>query len=267
MDRINAQLVYFSPTGTTRKILRAISNGIGVENLIDVNLTMPHNRQGMILHPNTNLLLLGVPVYEEHIPSVVRPILENLAGKNQNAIIIAVYGNVGYGLALQEMEYLLTSKGFTVIAGAAFIGEHSFSHARFPIAENRPDKADLELAHNFGCSIAEKLASPSPSTCVFPGHLPLMSRILPEGSAAKFAHLPDFDPSLCTRCGRCAKICPVSAIDIKTMVVDASKCLRCFACVRKCPQKARSIKFKHAWLVKKVLKKSATQKQEPQIFL
>ena len=267
MKQTNAQLIYFSPTGTTRKILGSIATGIGLENPKEINLTLPRDRKGMNLPLDADLLLFGIPVYEEHIPPVIRPILETLTGDGQNAIIVAVYGNVGFGLALQEMQRLLTSKGFTVIAGAAFIGEHSFSHTGYPIAENRPDKADLEIARDFGRKIANKLSFSSPCACTFPGHLPLMSRILPEGSAVKFAHLPDFEPAPCTLCGRCVKNCPVTAIDFTTMAIDESKCLRCFSCVRICPEKARSIKFKHTWLVKRALKKAATHRQEPQVFL
>ena len=121
----------------------------------------------------------------------------------------------------------------------------------------------------------EGLVEKSPKNChpirrhprTFPGHLPLMSRILPEGSAANFACLPNFEASLCTHCGLCANNCPMNAIDIKTLSIDESKCLRCFACVRICPRNARSIKLKHTWLVKRVLKKAATYRQEPSIFL
>ena len=48
------------------------------------------------------------------------------------------------------------------------------------------------------------------------------------------------DESLCTHCGACAKMCPVSAIakgdELNT---DAERCIKCCACVKGCPQKAR----------------------------
>ena len=267
MKYSNAHLVFFSPTNATREILRNIATGIGVENTKEINLTLPHARQRIEPVLNTNLILFGVPVYEEHIPPVIRPFIENFIGQGQNAIIVAVYGNVGYGLALQEMERLLTQKGFNIIAGAAFIGEHSFSHAKFPIAANRPDDTDKALAIEFGRKVAIKLKNKSATRQSFPGYLPLMSRLLPEGSAAEFAHLPVFESSNCNNCGRCVLNCPVNAIATTTLVVDGSKCLRCFACVRNCPQNARSIKLKHGWLVKRALNIAATHRQEPEFFL
>jgi ferredoxin/NAD(P)H-dependent FMN reductase len=267
MKFTNANLVFFSPTGTTHTILKNIALGMNIENLNQINLTPPQAREETLPILNDNILLLGVPVYEERIPPIIRPALEKIKGHGQQSIIVAVYGNVSYGLVLQELDNLLSRKGFNVIAGAAFIGEHSFSHANYPIVNNRPDCTDIEFAQNFGRKIAEKLAQSPIGSLSFPGHLPLMSRVLPEGSAANFAHLPSFNPDLCTHCGLCANNCPVSAINPETMAVDGSKCIRCFACVRSCRWNARSISLKHAWLVKHVLKNAATHRQEPQIFL
>lgn len=267
MKCINAHLLYFSPTGTTRTILKNIALGMGIEKTTEINLTRPQTRQEPLPTLNNEILLVGMPVYEDRIPPLVRPILENLHGLGQYAIVVAVYGNVGYGAVLQELETLLTKKDFNVIAGAAFIGEHSFSHAEFPIASKRPDDSDKYTAREFGRQIAEKLSAPPVTSLTFPGHLQLMSYLLPEGSAAGFAHPPNFDPARCNHCGRCANSCPVGAIYPVSMAVNDSKCLRCFACVRVCPQNARSIQLKHAWLVKRVLKNAATHRQEPQLFL
>ena len=47
--------------------------------------------------------------------------------------------------------------GCIPIAGAAYIGEHSFSSSELPIAEGRPDASDLIHAKLFGRRINEKL--------------------------------------------------------------------------------------------------------------
>ncbi len=53
------------------------------------------------------------------------------------AIAIVLYGNRNYDDALIELKDILELDGFKVVAGAAFIGEHSFSNN---LAKNRPDE-------------------------------------------------------------------------------------------------------------------------------
>lgn len=49
------------------------------------------------------------------------------------------------------------------------------------------------------------------------------------------------DESLCRGCTKCARICPVGAIDgtIKhPHHIDPNKCIKCEACMKNCPFKA-----------------------------
>jgi len=49
----------------------------------------------------------------------------------------------------------------------------------------------------------------------------------------------------CTGCGKCVKICPLSALKIhkenKVSVIDMNRCIGCGVCVPSCPTKARSL--------------------------
>lgn len=44
-----------------------------------------------------------------------------------------------------------------MIAGATFVGEHSYSTDKNPIAVGRPDADDLRFAENFGAKIRTKI--------------------------------------------------------------------------------------------------------------
>lgn len=54
-------------------------------------------------------------------------------------------------------------------------------------------------------------------------------------------YLPAGNADLCTRCGRCAAICPTQAIARGDEThTDPARCIRCCACVKGCPVGARS---------------------------
>lgn len=58
-----------------------------------------------------------------------------------------------------ELDYWAIQQGFKVIAGATFIGEHSYSTEKYPVAAGRPDERDLAVAADFGKQISDKIAS------------------------------------------------------------------------------------------------------------
>ena len=112
---------------------------------------------------------------------------------------------------------------------AAFVGEHSYSTERTPIAAGRPDGQDLAAAEAFGRAVRRKLAGQGPlpvdaARLKAPGTplVPLLRFIrfvlayrrrqkkhpvvlLPAGSAAR-----------CIRCCACVKGCPVGARTFET---------------------------------------------------
>ena len=267
----SAALMYFSPTHTTQKILRAIAAGICPKETKEINLTSPAARSSALPPITADLLLLGMPVYEERIPSMIFPLLNKLIGQGQPAVVVAVYGNVGFGVALQELAAAVSACGFDVVAGAAFIGEHSFSHDKLALAAGRPDSQDLQTAQIFGAQIVSKLIhSPeisSNGSPGMPGKLPLMSRILPPNSSALFAHLPVLDPQDCTQCGACARACPMGAIDADSLQIDESMCVRCFACARACRTGARKIVLRNKWISYPFLKAKGKQSHQPLLIL
>ena len=261
--------LFFSPTGTTRQVLGAIANGIAAAEIRGYDLTPPGNREhfNFSIHEEDDLVILAVPVYEEVVPHFLWDCLNRIAGKNKPIVLIAVYGNIGYGMCLKEMADWAKRAGFKVIAAAAFIGEHSFSHKGVPLAEGQPDSKDLRIARAFGESIANKLQTGQDELSDIPGQLPLMARLLPKNSAKLFAKYPDADMNVCTHCMRCLNMCPSGAIDPGTLRIDRKKCLHCFACVRVCVPNARKIEFKMKPFVNQVLRIQTKNRKEPEIYI
>ncbi|KZL92635.1 EFR1 family ferrodoxin [Clostridium magnum] len=270
MDYKGLTLIYFSPTNTTKTIIEEIASGIG-ESIVEViDLTKIKNRN-KIKEVSGDIVLIGVPVYEEKVPVIVFQCLENINGKGKVAIIVAVYGLIGEGITLNQLKELCEKQGFTVIAGASFIGEHSFSTKEIPIAQGRPDKKDISIAKDFGGKVSKKLKDISNyenKQLIIPkGKLPMMAKVLPENSARMFTKTPEIIKDLCINCNICLNQCPNEAIEAISYKIDESKCIRCFSCVRKCPRKARKIEFKKSFITTKFLKMKSRKQANPKLYI
>ena len=234
------KLVYFSPTGTTKKVVHGIVGGINQESVESFDLTHPKARKQLLQTEEEDLLIIGVPVYMGRIPALLGEWMNTIQAKNTPTICVVVYGNRAYDNALLELKDIMKSRGCLPIAGAAYIGEHSFSNSKTP-SRGRPDKDDLNHAKRFGQKIHKKLQSAvrisELSEVEVPGSYPYEG--ITELWDVDFIAVSD----QCTHCGLCSEVCPVGAVSSKdSSVIDKKKCITCCACLKECPQKARSMK-------------------------
>ncbi|MFT5875896.1 MAG: ferredoxin [Clostridium sp.] len=266
-----ATIIYFSPTGTTEKIINSIAKGMGIfsNNTIDITSFKVRSTVGPLI--DGDIVLIGVPVYEERIPKILYPFLTSLKGNKKPVVLVAVYGNIGEGIVLNELNFITKNSGFKVVAAGSFIGEHSFSTKEVPVEEGRPNYEDLSKAEEFGRNIIKKMQNIkdlNDTLLEIPqGKLPLMAKILPQNSARIFTKTPFADMSICNHCGACVKLCPMNAINKDTLNISEKQCLRCFRCVKRCPKKARKIIYKPKFLVSKILTTKNKIKREPNIYL
>ncbi len=262
----NAKFVYFSPTGTTRSIVHSIANGMKIRNIKLIDISQPEARSQSMNILENELLLFAVPVYMGRTPALLYDFINSIHANNTPAVCVVVYGNRAFDDALLELKDALEVRGCIPFAGAAFIGEHSFSSNELPTAHGRPDEKDLKYAEDFGRKIQQKLFSLDSiaylDSITFPGNNPY-------GGVTKIWDV-DFIKvgNECNQCGICADMCPVGAIDLeKSDSIDIIKCISCCACIKYCPQKARSIK---ASLVNDAALRLHTlysERKEPEFFI
>ena len=260
-----AKLIYFSPTGTTRRILDYIAEGLEAP-VERVDLTKP-DFDRKIGSFGGELAVIGVPVYVGRVPALAAERLRMLKANKTPAVLVVVYGNRAYEDALLELSDITSGQGFKAIAGGAFVAEHSFSSTEVPIAHGRPDEADKMKAINFGAKVREKLISGSQTAVVFPGNRPYRDPY-PAGRERPKPTSPETYEDKCTKCGNCEKACPSGAISIgSTVETRKEACIRCYACIRSCPTGARAMTDQ--WFVShtKVLHDNLKKRMEPETFL
>ncbi|MEZ0575792.1 EFR1 family ferrodoxin [Halodesulfovibrio aestuarii] len=266
MEIDSVKLVYFSPTETTKAVAHGIAHGIDSTSIELVDLTTPSGREQSLLAAKDELLVVAVPVYMGRVPALATEWLKTIKADNTPAVCVVVYGNRAYDDALLELKDTVEKCGCIPIACGAYIGEHSFSNSDTPIAEGRPDKADVTHAEEFGRKICEKLQAVSSlsqlSDVAVPGSYPYGGRT--ELWSVDFIAVN----STCTQCGSCADVCPVGAIDSQhSSIINHEKCITCCACIKSCPQGARTMKPSPVKDASERLNNLCKEPKQPECFL
>jgi len=243
-----AQSLYFSPTGNTKKILEAISRGVGFPSAKAIDITSKKSRDAWSGEIEGNLLLVGVPVWHSTFPAVVLPTLKKLNGEGRYAVPVAVCGHAKYGACLPQVAGILKKQGFKIVAAGNFVAQHSYATDESPLGRGRPDEVDLNKAKEFGRRIASKLKSDvSEVVSIYgdtayiqiyqEGDVSAQGRMLAESYHAfiKVLASPELNER-CSGCQICADSCSTGAIDADTLLIDDAKCTRCWACVTNCPR-------------------------------
>jgi ferredoxin len=260
-------LLYFSPTGTTRRVLEAIAEGLGPDTVKHMDLTSPGTKIETGRKAFGDLTVIGVPVYTGRVALQAALRLQRIKVKDAPAVVVVVYGNREYEDALLELKNVSLEAGFTPVAGAAFIGEHSFSTRDNPIAEGRPDEADLDQARIFGRMVKKKMGDTgslqSASNPHVPGNFPYRDRGPSLGTS------PEISESDCINCGKCVEVCPVTAIRFvdNALVTDKNICLLCCACVKNCLPEARTLRDPRLTGFAQKLGATCRQRKEPEFYL
>jgi NAD-dependent dihydropyrimidine dehydrogenase PreA subunit/flavodoxin len=265
--------LYWSATGNTRKVVSAVAEAAAAAlncPCETVDFTLPAVCERDFSFTATDLAVVGLPTYAGRLPNKIAPFVrEHLHGGGAMAVGVVTFGNRSYDNALAELCAALTADGFCPTAAGAFAGRHAFTD---DLAWGRPGPEDLRQAKSLGMKAAEKVKSltgiPAPVTVPGDPEAPYYVPLGTDGQPAKFLKAkPRTDPARCSRCGVCARVCPMGAIDPKNVEEVPGICIKCQACVRRCTKHAKYFDdpafLSHVAMVAKTF----SQPKENEVFL
>lgn len=136
MNVSEAQLYYFSPTHTSKRVGEAVAAGLQAARLVENDLT--HTPADDTILPSSSVAVVAVPVYRGSVAPLALERLQGLHGDGTPVVLLAVYGNRDYEHALDDLDRFMTERGFVTVAAGTFVGEHSYSTPQTPVAAGRP---------------------------------------------------------------------------------------------------------------------------------
>lgn len=236
--------MYFSATDTTKTICETIAEKaaqiLGAEKLT-YDFTNIKMRDGFPEFNESDLVVFGTPTYAGRVPNVLIKYVASVKGNGAYAVPVVLFGNRNYDDSLIELRNTLSENGFKAIAGAAFVGEHSFSRI---LAAGRPNEADRREAEEFSEKICAKLKDGDIKYPVYvKGEEPIRPYYQPrdrKGTSINILKVkPKVSRELCDNCGICAEVCPMGSIPKDDVFTYTGICIKCGACEKKCPNGAR----------------------------
>lgn len=265
--------LYFSATDTTKKVVSGIAKGISEamnlkESINNIDFTLPKIREESVSFSKDDIVIVGVPVYAGRVPNVLLKYLNCIKGNGALAVAVGVYGNRNYDDALIELSDILELDGFRVIAGAAFIGQHSFSKT---LAKNRPDEKDMGIVRGFADKIYSKITDDEGVKGLFiNGDKPYRNYYMPRDEKGEPIDIRKVKPKTkdsCIDCKLCTSVCPMGSVDLEDVTKVNGICIKCCACIKKCPVEAKYFDDMGYLRHKEELEINFIHRKEPELFL
>jgi len=239
--------VYYSATGTTKKIVNRVADKLADELCAErksYDFTRPLNRKKTISFNHNDIVVFGSPIYAGRIPNLMLKYISGIEGNGALVIPIVLFGNRAYDDGLLELRDILESNNFYTIAAAAFVGQHSFSKE---IAKGRPDAGDLKIADKLSFQISEKISALKSGVEIKPIMVPgvpspYRGYFKPQKGNSSSIDIRKVKPhtlSLCDDCKLCVEVCPMGVIDFNDPTLINGICIKCCACIQVCTLSAK----------------------------
>lgn len=242
-------VIYFSQSGSTKKIAEAIYSGVAQHSEQSDLCKLKEVDPGEVV--NYDLIGLGSPVWHQREPANVTrflkalPILEGKYGFSfcTHGVLVGGY--------IARMVSSLKEKGLTITGWNDWFGTYHYGPQPY-FTHGHPDEIDLKEAENFGTKMALNARGISEGRIELVPELPEGEEYFrvygkgmsdrPGGEELLKNFLEQFqfnlDRKKCKnpKCTICVDHCPVSCIDMsEPQAISNEACDRCFFCEMLCP--------------------------------
>lgn len=148
-------------------------------------------------------------------------------------MVVCAFGNRAAENVYAQLAALASNQGFIVIGAMGLVTPHVFS-SNAKAGHSRPNVEDNLKMAEFADLVMEKLNAGSLTAITLEGN--------PEVDWAKEISVApkQFLAENCTKCGACAKNCPVGAINPDTLEVNEDICIACQRCSFVCEFNGRT---------------------------
>ena len=115
------KLIYFSPTGTTHKVVMETARSIDLKS-VSFDLTIKKDLKPVAKFAPNDFALFAIPVYYGRVPALFLKYLDLFSGNGTPAALVATYGCREYEDALLELKTEVEKRGFKVIGDCRISG-------------------------------------------------------------------------------------------------------------------------------------------------
>ena len=228
---------YFSGTGNTYLTVKKMQQ-VFEQQGIEVNLRRIEKTPPPLTIAPQHAVGLAFPVAEQGTYPFIWDFIRALPRSAGTPVFMVDTMMAFSGGIVGPVRKILKQKGYMPVGAK----EITMPNNLFPVKINKEkNRTKLEK----GLTKAEKYAVSLLEGRSSWGRIPLLSDLMSLFSQKEWTwkflrkgYILKIDHDLCTRCGQCAKLCPVENIIMEGYPVYQERCFFCMRCVAFCPSKA-----------------------------